>query len=137
MFICPTEKKKVKSRRISTVSLIHHTMRTKVSKYLSPNLQDFFHIFRDFAWIFDKSKLLGLRLYPLTSPPATPLSKLPLRSSIETPSLLLYMVVNTGTQQIRSKLACSTPVKKIQKLPNNTYTSNAKCLLQFKIINVR
>ena len=115
----------------------HSSHNEKVSKHLCPNLRVFFRIFRDFARIFDKSKLLGLRLYPPASPPATPLSKLPSRSSTETPSLLLYMVLNTGTQQIRLKLACSTPVKKIQKLPNNTYTSNAKCLLQFKIFYVR
>jgi len=39
--------------------------------------------------------------------------------------------INSGTQQTRSKLACTTPLKKIQKLPNNGNTSNAKRLLQF------
>jgi len=35
----------------------------------------FFCIFRGFARIFDKSKLLGVRLYPSASPPPTSLSK--------------------------------------------------------------
>jgi len=32
------------------------------------------------------------------------------------------MVLNTGNQQYRSKLACSTPVNKIQKPSNDAYT---------------
>jgi len=105
VFVCIMEKKTVKIRRISTVSLIHHTTRTKVSKHLCPNFA-WLRIFRDFARIFDKSKLLGVRLYHPASPPPTPLSKLALRSSIETP-LLLFMVWNTGTQQTCSKWPCS------------------------------
>ena len=97
---------------------------TSVSKFCVISLR----IFRDFAWIFDKSKLLRVCLYPHASPPPASLSKLALRSSIETPSLL-FMVLNN---RYPTKLACSTPVKKLQKLPNNGYGSNAKCLLQFK-----
>ena len=85
-------------------------------------------IFRDFVWIFGKWKLLGMPLDPLASPLPTPLSKLVLRSSIETPSLLFMMLNN----RYPTKLACSTSLKKIQKLPNNGYASNAKCPLQFK-----
>ena len=43
-FMC-IMKKKVKIRRNSTVSLIHHTMRTKVSKHLCPNFAGFFSRF--------------------------------------------------------------------------------------------
>ena len=106
-----TEKKKVIFRRISTVSLIYHTMRAKVSKHLRQNFAGFFHNIRDFAQIFDKSKLMGKYLYPPASLPPTPLSKLASRSTIETP-LLLFMVLNTGPQQSSWKLVCSTPVKK-------------------------
>jgi len=58
--------KKVKFRRFSAVRLIYYTVRTKISKHLRPNLifQDFARLFRDFAQIFDKSKILGLRLHP-------------------------------------------------------------------------
>ena len=45
--MCIMEKKKVKFRRISTVSLIHHAMRTKVSKHLCPNFAGFFSVFSD------------------------------------------------------------------------------------------
>jgi len=64
------EKKKVKFRRISTVSLVHHT--TKVNKGVDTSVSKFcgifFRIFRDFAEIFDKSKLLGVRLHTPCTP---------------------------------------------------------------------
>jgi len=88
-------------------------MRTKASEHLCPNFAGFFPYFQTNFRIFDKSKLLGVRLYPPAPPPHTPLLKLASRSSIETPPLL-FMVLNTGTQQTRSKLAksaCSIPVK--------------------------
>ena len=64
-----------------------------------------------FSWIlpgFLTSKLLEVGLYPTTSPPA-PLPELASRSSIETPSLL-FMVLNTDTQQTRLQSACSIGV---------------------------
>jgi len=84
----------------------------------------FFRIFRDFSRIFDKRKLLGVRLYPPAS--------LASRSSIEAPSLL-FMVLNTGTQQTRSKLACSTPVKKSKnyQITLELQTPNACYILPF------
>jgi len=45
--MCIMEKKKVELRRILTVSLIHHTLRTKVSKYLCPNFAGFFSVFSE------------------------------------------------------------------------------------------
>jgi len=45
--MCIMEKKNVKFRRISTASLIHHTMRTKVSEHLCPNYAEFFSVFSE------------------------------------------------------------------------------------------
>ena len=64
----------------------------------------FFHIFRYFARIFDKSKLLAVHLYPPASPPPTPLSELASRSRVETPSLLI-VVLNTGCRTNSLKIS--------------------------------
>ena len=48
---------KIKFRRISSVSFIDHTNRTRCRNISA-------RIFRDFARVFDKSKLLGVRVHP-------------------------------------------------------------------------
>jgi len=68
VFMCPMEKKKVKFRRISTVSLIHHTMRTKVSKNLCPHFAGFFPYFQRFCPDFCQIKTLGVALLPSGTP---------------------------------------------------------------------
>ena len=73
-------------------------------------LRDLFPYFQRFCLDIWRIKTFRCSLAP---PPHTPLSKLTSRSSVETPSLL-FMVLNTGTQQTLSKLACSILVKKSQ-----------------------
>jgi len=63
------EKKKVKFRRFSSVSLIDHTNRTKVSKHLCPNFQGFWPGFRQI-------KTFGDALAPFALLAPTPLSQI-------------------------------------------------------------
>jgi len=78
-----------------------------------PKFCEIFSVFSEIFPGFLTNQNFWGALVPPCIPPPTPLSKLASKSSIETPSLP-FMVLNTGTQQTRSKLACSIPVKNSQ-----------------------
>ena len=130
---CVLWRRKTSFRRISTVSLVQHTMRINVSKHLCPNFAGFFSIISEILPGFlTNQNFWGCACAPLHPPPPTPLSKLASRSSVETPSLL-FVVLNTGTPTNSLKVSMQYSCQKIPKLANNAYTSNAKRLLQFTI----
>jgi len=66
--MCIMEKKNVIQTYFDSQSRSTHNENKCVETSVPKFCGIFFHIFRDFARIFDKSKLLGVRLCPPASP---------------------------------------------------------------------
>ena len=65
VFMCIMETKKVKFKRISRVSLIHHTMRAKASKHLCEKFADFFVFSGIFPGLLTNQNFWGSACTPL------------------------------------------------------------------------